>query len=64
MQVDLGDKYELTSITFWNYYGDSRYYSGVKLECSKDGTTWDTYRDTSVNGTYYESSSGKTVTIQ
>ena len=63
LQVDLWDTYKIETITFWNYYWDSRYYTGVKLECSWDWNSRTTYWDTSVDWTYYESSSWKTVTV-
>lgn len=64
VQVDLWDLYKLNTITRRNYFWDSRIYYGVLIQCSKDWITRDTYRDTNVDWTFYESSSWKTITIQ
>ncbi|MFC5525203.1 discoidin domain-containing protein [Rhodanobacter ginsengisoli] len=58
VMVDLGNYYELNSVKTWRYWADGRTYFGTKTEVSTDGTTWTTVFDSSVSGTYAETSAG------
>jgi hypothetical protein len=61
-QVDLGALVDnVDSIQVYHYYLDSRTFSGTKVEISVDGVTWYPLRDSTVHGTYMESSAGLTL---
>lgn len=60
--IDLGDKYELSKIVMFHYWGDSRRYYKNILSISQDNIIWYTIFDSDVQGNYAETSSGKTVT--
>jgi hypothetical protein len=60
MQIDLGEgTFIINKIIVWHYYSDSRTYHETKTEVSEDGENWYTIFDSSVEGEYVESSSGK-----
>lgn len=61
--LDLGETYTLNQIKVWHYYTDSRTYNDTKVEVSTDGENWDTVFDSDIDGTYTETSSGKTHTL-
>ena len=61
IQVDLGQTYLIESITMWHYYWDGRIYNDNVLEISSDWTNWETVFNSSVDGTYSETSAWKTV---
>jgi len=59
VQIDLGQTYtNINQIEIYHYYLDARVFSGTKTEVSTDGTQWVTLRDSTVDGTYTESSAG------
>lgn len=63
LQVDLGYIYfDIETITIWHYWKDGRKYNH-KLEVSSDGETWYSLYDSDAQGTYAETESGKTYTI-
>ena len=64
LQIDLWAGYELETITFWNYWSDGRYYNQNVVQVSEDGTNRVTVFDSSINGTYTETSAWKTITVQ
>ncbi len=59
-QVDLGEKFDITSIRLTNYYDGTRYYQ-YDIESSEDGTTWNSVA--SKTNTLSASSSGDTYTV-
>ena len=61
--VDLGSEICLDSIKVWHYYGDSRVYYGTKTQVSADGVNWYTIFDSSIEGTYTETSGGKVIDL-
>jgi hypothetical protein len=62
VEIDLGAEYVLETIkTFHKIQGTNTYYD-VTLEVSRDGINYYTVYKTSVNGTYYETTSGKEYT--
>ncbi|AYJ76147.1 putative minor structural protein [Bacillus phage BSP7] len=64
VEVDLGYVFEtLKEIKMWHYYGDGRKYKRNRLEVSENGTDWVVLFDSSKNGEYAESSSGKSVAV-
>lgn len=61
-QVDLGEiRTDVTSIQIIHYYLDGRTFYGGKVEISADGESWITLRDSAIDGTYVETSSGITL---
>lgn len=58
--VDLGQVYNVKSVTVWHYYTDGRTYFGTNTQLSTDGVTWINLFDSSVNGTYTETAGGRT----
>lgn len=64
VQVDLGDLYFIEEIKVWHYYGDGRTYYKTKTEVSQDGVNWFVIFDSAIEGTYQETSSGKTHDMQ
>lgn len=56
--VDLGGVYDIKRIKIFHYNSDFRTYYNKKTQVSKDGTTWYTIYDETVNGNYKESSNG------
>ncbi|MBP3951122.1 phage tail spike protein [Bacillus suaedae] len=64
VRVDLGAVYEdIDYIQVWHYYGDSRTYYKTRLEVSEDGTNWYPLFDSSLTGTYKETSKGLTIMV-
>lgn len=63
LQVDLWQKYKITRIKLRHYYGDSRYYKDNIVTVSGDWTNRTTLFNSNTQGTYYESSSWKTINI-
>jgi hypothetical protein len=63
IEVDLGEVIPVSAIKVWHYYSDSRIYNATKTEVSEDGINWVIVFDSSVEGTYQETSSGKTHTL-
>lgn len=62
--VDLGQAYDLDSITLWHYYPsptDRRYHGNV-VEISSDGENWLTIFDSNVDGEYIETIDGLVLT--
>ena len=57
--VDLGQTYDVREIKVWRYYVDGRFYN-YQLEVSTNGTDWYTISSSTFDGTYSETSSGKT----
>ena len=64
VQVDLGDYYNLEYTKIWHYYSDSRTYNESRTQISIDGITWTDIFNSATEGTYTETSSGKTTQIQ
>ena len=64
LQVDLWQKYKLNYIKIRHYYSDSRIYSWNVVLASRDWIKRYTLFDSSVDWTYSESSSWKTINIQ
>lgn len=61
--VDLGSVYAIDLVKVWHYYSDGRTYLQTKTEVSADGVAWTTVYDSSVSGTYPETSAGRTYKI-
>ena len=56
--VDLGAVTELSRVNVLHYFSDSRTYNNTLTEISDDGITWTPIFDSSVSGTYVETSAG------
>lgn len=61
--LDLGHVCSISEIKVWHYFADSRIYYNSMVEASVDGISWTTIFDSSVSGTYTETSAGKTHTF-
>lgn len=57
--VDLGGLADVSEIKVWHYYADGRTYYNPRLEISADGENWETVFDGAVDGTYKETSAGR-----
>lgn len=58
--VDLGSAQSISTVKVWHYYGNARTYNDTKTEVSTDNTNWTTVFDSADDGTYVETSAGKT----
>jgi hypothetical protein len=56
--VDLGSVQELASVNIRHYWSDSRQYNNTVTEISNDGVIWTPIFESSVSGTYVETSTG------
>lgn len=61
VQIDLGFIENIEKIVVFHYYQDKRTYTDTKTEVSVDGKTWYTIFDSSIEGTYQETSVGHTI---
>jgi hypothetical protein len=61
--VDLRGICRLNKVIVWHYYADGRTYYNTKTEVSLDGVSWTTIFDSSISGTYAESSAGHAITF-
>lgn len=59
IEIDLNSVQHVDYIHIWHYYVDNRTYYETKTEVSIDGINWITIFDSSIDGTYQETSSGK-----
>lgn len=62
--VDLGQEYDLDSLTIWHYYptpNDRKYYGNI-VEVSSDNSNWITIFNSDVDGEYIETVDGLTLT--
>ena len=57
--VDLGALADVSEIKVWHYYADGRTYHNPRLEISADMENWETVFDGAVDGTYKETSAGR-----
>lgn len=64
VKVDLGAVYDIADIKVWHYHGDLRTFYNTKTEISEDGVTWSTVFDSAISGTYAESSTGRTYSME
>jgi hypothetical protein len=62
-KVTLSSTQDISSIKVWHYYQDGRTYYGTKTEVSEDDINWTTIFDSATDGTYQETSAGKTHTF-
>lgn len=61
VSIDLGSiRSDIDMIQVFHYYLDGRTFYDSKTEISEDGITWYPIRDSAIQGTYAESSNGKT----
>ena len=60
VQVDLGSIYNIDYLHIWHYYSSPRRFNDTKVEVSEDGTVWTVIFDSAIEGTYDESSEGRT----
>ena len=63
VEVDLGTAHIIDTLKVWHYYADSRTYHDTKVEVSEDGENWTTVFDSTIEGEYVETASGKTHTF-
>jgi|GEM_PF-6932655 len=63
IKIDLGALYTIDTVQIWHYWSDGRIYYDTKYQISKDGIAWTTIFDSAVDGTYAETSGGKSVTV-
>ena len=61
LMVDLGQVRSIKEVKIYRYWADSRVFLETLVETSVDGKKWTTLWDSSVDGTYAESASGKTL---
>jgi hypothetical protein len=59
--VDLGATFDIANVKIYRYWGDSRVFNETITQTSVDGIKWTTIWDSTVDGTYAESASGKTM---
>ncbi len=57
--IDLGQVYAIAEVKVWHYYADWRTYKDTKTEVSADGVNWITLHDAATDGTYRETSLGR-----
>lgn len=58
--IDLGSLQDVSRVQVWHYWSDSRTYYQTKTEVSEDGTNWTAIFDSATQGTYPETSQGRT----
>lgn len=58
--VDLGYNHDISSLKIWHFFADARTYYNTKTEVSIDNSTWNTVFDSTSDGTYTETATGKT----
>lgn len=63
IRIDLGAVYNIHKIKIWHYWADGRIYNGLVTEVSRDEENWLEVFNSDIEGTYAESSSGKTITL-
>lgn len=61
--VTMAAAQDVSNIKVWHYYADGRTYYATKTEVSENGTAWTTVFDSATDGTYPETSAGKTHTF-
>lgn len=61
--IDLMAWHKLESVILYQYFGDGRTYSDTKVQISQNNCDWHTIFDANVDGTYPETSAGKTITV-
>ncbi|MET0979866.1 MAG: discoidin domain-containing protein [Candidatus Saccharimonadales bacterium] len=61
--VTMSAAQDISSVKVWHYYADGRKYWATKTEVSENGTNWTTIFDSASDGTYFETSAGKTHTF-
>jgi prepilin-type N-terminal cleavage/methylation domain-containing protein len=61
--VSMSTAQDVSSVKVWHYYADGRTYYATKTEVSEDNTNWTTIFDSATEGTYPETSAGKTITF-
>lgn len=64
VQVDLGSIMDIKELKVWHFHLDGRIYNGTKTEVSADGVTWKTVYDSTISGTYAETSAGRTYAME
>ena len=65
VEIDLGDEYEIGYVKVWHYYGDSRTYNNTKtILYSADRQVANIIYDSAVDGTYSETSWGRTTYVK
>lgn len=62
LQLDFEKIKQIEYITVWHYFAEERLYNH-KLQVSQDGETWVTLYDSEKQGTYKETSSGKSYVL-
>ncbi|PXV66886.1 hypothetical protein CLV62_104147 [Dysgonomonas alginatilytica] len=62
--VDLGAVSEISKVKVWHYNLDSRTYYKTKTEASADGINWFPLFDSAIEGTYKESTAGRTYYVR
>jgi len=63
VMVDLGSVQDISMIKVWHYWGNARSYHATKTEVSENGTNWTVVFDSATEGTYPETSAGKTISF-
>jgi len=61
--VSLASAQDISTIKVWHYYADGRSYNATKTDVSEDNINWTTVFDSASEGTYVETSAGKTTTF-
>ena len=59
--IDLGSVVDVESIKMWRYYADGRVYNGTIIQVSTDNETYTDVFNYETDGTYAETSEGKTI---
>ena len=59
--IDLGSVVDVESIKMWRYYADDRVYNGTIIQVSTDNETYTDVFNYETDGTYAETSEGKTI---
>lgn len=64
VMIDLGQLRDIEFLKVWHYYHGTRAYHNTKTEVSKDGIDWFTIFDSTIDGAYTETSSGRTSLVR
>jgi len=63
MQLDLWELYDIETVNVTHFFTDGRTFFDTKTEVSADGVNWTTIFDSAVDGTYVETSEGRSYEV-
>lgn len=62
VKIDLGQVFDVQSVKLWHYYTDGRKYHKTRTQVSVDGINWTDIFNSEIEGEYFETAAGKTIT--